>query len=112
MLFIIMAQASMIKSSFLMIMTIINFSGFAATKLTKNRSKIMKLLLLFAIINICIIIFCGFSLSYYYKIMELIMEYIVPRNLQDMLHVVFDEKLLPEIIFTKYVISFFTCKIN
>ena len=93
-------------------MTIINFSGFFATKLTSKGSDTIKLFLLFIIVNICFTIFCGFSLSYYYKIIQFIIKCAVPKNLQDMLFLIFDEKLLPETLMAKYVINMFTSKIN
>ena len=112
MLLIIMVQASLIKSSFLMLMTIVNFSGFVATKLTSKGSDTIKLFVVFIIVNVCITIVCGFSLSFYYKIIQFIIRYAIPKNLQYMLYAIFDENFLPETLLAKYVINFFICKAN
>ena len=112
MLLIITVQASLIKSSFLMVMTIVNFSGFVATKLTRKGSDTIKLFVLFVIVNICVTVVCGFSLSFYYKIIQFIIRYAIPKNLQYMLNVIFDENFLPESLLAKYVINLFICKVN
>lgn len=80
MLFGLFIQAYIMESSFGMLMALVNFSLLFSFLASKNASTIVYNFLLVIGIILTIFILNGFSLSFYFKLVEYVIDQVIPNS--------------------------------
>jgi hypothetical protein len=95
------------KSSFMMIVSLVNLCGFLGMIFGKTRQDAVKVFLGLLLLNFLIIVLSQFNLDIFYNSIDSLVNAIIPEDIMRFLRLLYNRELLAEQNIAKRVLEFF-----